>query len=836
MAPTFRYRYVDFGTVFTGDLQIRDATTTADSPATLFANELAVDVGGTCWGSNEPLAVIDHHFSGEGQFPSASAAVLHKAQLIRDRFARQQSEVLWLVTHKQPDFDAFCSMYLARWIIESSHTAIEWATYGLHPNGWLDLPQTALPQASILRIDWLNPDLSHVPSEYRWPLLLASFASLLDSRRRISCPRQRSLNSILSAALKRGRDYLSDTSGATEFFDEVRTSLQQKHLNPIFDSVLEGSAVFAPELAMLDRESEGYERDLRRARKSIVYLPQSEAPSPNFFKRPKDVAPLQEHVGAPDANAEDLLLADTFRIPTSGIYLRDPECLLFQEWAQLDLENSPLGAGFEFAAIAASNGRPAASLNCTDYVFSIDPERAGGRHLYTVWSRLQTKEVEALRAQEPQSDSPVAFYVAPGGDQRAATGTLLADPWFGGPNSSGTVVRTPSRGTAIGPPGSRSDLRDDAIGEEVRTELENPIYSAESLVAGPQVTVLDFSASRNLPGKLRLYQDEASRKFALNAPLQIPPPAENFFRFAAIRLRIDVPILAGNDSGRGSLAEQIADTLWQVLYPEQPGSKPSDFTERHVVVAADSVGVWGDRGIAVAQKVLPRAPADRKSEELCIHLAGVLSLARDIGQLISDVKIFGDPSDTPPHAARPSAENNATASLETIVARGEELTRRAAEIQDNLTLPNRDLLRCFADGIGVDRLIATLRDLNQTAAEQLRRRQLAQQTRLVEERSNLIATLRTRLAWLEVFVLGFLAIEIIEAIARRSNLDNTLGDALLLLGGPVVLGLAALVLKPWKRKPEANQIPIGPSVIILTAVIAACAVAWLAGLFHVLTK
>ena len=580
MSLMFRYRYVDLGTVFTGDPRLRDAGDATESPATLFANELATDVGGTCWGSNEPLAVIDHHFSGDGQFPSASAAVLHKAQLIRDRFAPQESDLLWLVTHKSPDFDAFCSMYLARWIIENSDAAIDWQAYGLHPDGWLDLADR-----NTKNIDWLKPDLSRVPPEHRWPLLLASFASVLDSRRHVSCPRRRALHSVLYAALKRGRDYLSETSGATEFFDEVRGSLLQNNLNPTFDSVLEGSAVFAPELAMLDRESEAYERDLRRARKSIVYLPQSEAPSPKFFKSPKQVALLQEQDRSAEVDAEHLLLADTFRIPTSGIYLRDPECLLFQEWARLDLENSSLGAGFEFTAIAASIGRPAGGLNQSDYVFSIDPARASGRHLYTVWSRLQTKEVEGLRGREERSDAPVAFYVAPGVDQRAAMGTLMADPWFGGPNSSGTVIRTPDSGTVIGPSGRRSDLRDDAIVEEVRTELENPIYSAESLVAGPQVTVADYSASRN-------YRDDGSRKFELNAALQIPPPQDSCFRFASVRLRADVPILSEDGSGPG-LAEQIGETLWQVLYPEQPGSKPSDFTERHLVVASDFVGVSG---------------------------------------------------------------------------------------------------------------------------------------------------------------------------------------------------------------------------------------------------
>ena len=121
-------------------------------------------------------------------------------------------------------------------------------------------------------------------------------------------------------------------------------------------------------------------------------------------------------------------------------------------------------------------------------------------------------------------------------DQHSATlGSLLADPWFGGQSSFGTLVRTPARGTLIGPPGARNDLRDDPIVEEVRTELEGPVYSADSLVAGPQVTMLDKSASRH-------HEDLAPRQFDLNAPLKIPSPPEGYFRFATVTLRADVPI------------------------------------------------------------------------------------------------------------------------------------------------------------------------------------------------------------------------------------------------------------------------------------------------------
>ena len=128
MAFSFRYRYVDFQTVFTGAPGPRASDQGLDSPGTLYANELATDVGRTCWDRNEPLAVLDHHFSRDGQFPSASAAVLHKARLIRQKFASQDGNVIWLVTHKQPDFDA---LLLFTWRVGSSKTRLPPTTGGL---------------------------------------------------------------------------------------------------------------------------------------------------------------------------------------------------------------------------------------------------------------------------------------------------------------------------------------------------------------------------------------------------------------------------------------------------------------------------------------------------------------------------------------------------------------------------------------------------------------------------------------------------------------------------------------------------------------------------------
>jgi hypothetical protein len=818
MATSFRYRYVDFGTVFTGDPRPRAADSAAESPSTLFVNEIVTDVGGTCWGSNEPLAILDHHFSGNAQFPSASAAVLHKAKLIRDRFFQSECNLLWLVTHTQPDFDAFCSMYLVRWIIESQDAEIDGENYGLHPDGWLDFhdrPGT--------KIDWFNPDLSQIPMAHRWPILLASYASVSDARRKVYCPRSRALDSILYAALKRGRDYLNPTSGATEFFDDVKATVLQEYLNPLFDSVLESSSRFAPELAMLDRESKSYECDIRRARRSIVYLPQSEAPSPDFFKSPKQVALQQMQGEHAEINAEQLLLSDTFRTPTSGIYLRDPECQLFKEWARLDLENSALGAGFEFTAIASSDGRAAGTINKTDYVFSIDPERANGRQLYTVWSRLQTKEVEALRSQQQIEGEPIAFHIARSDHRAGPMEALLADPWVGGQSSSGTLIKTPHRGTTIGSPGMRHDLRDDPVVEAVRTELEDSIYSAESLAAGPQVTVIDSPGSRDMP-------DITARRFDLGSPLQIPPPAESYFRFAEIGLRADVPIIMESVTA-GGLAQQIGDTLWQVLYPETPGATPPDFSERHLIVTSESVGVWSERGIALAQKHFSGSnPAtENQTTTLRDDFSEAASLIRDIDRLIANAKrfIIADPEST--EVVKSSTVNDDRVSLDAIAAQGEELTDRAIEIQSTLALPNRELLRRFADTIGLDQLVATLRDRNRAATDHLRRRQSEEQARQMKAHADREANMLSKLEWLKVFIVGFLAIEMVAAITRYVDLGNVFDEALRLLAGPLVLVVMAVVVKPWKRKVITEDARKGTPWVLI-ALVVACIAAWLAAL------
>src|ERR1039457_2902263 len=352
----FKCRYVNFGTVFRPRSGLRPADGGRESPEALDENEIAVDVGDVCWGyGGEEQSILEHHFPRTAQFPSASAAVLHNANRIRDRFAGSVRDVIWLVSHHEPDFDAFCSMYLTRSILTEGRSHTDLAALGLNPDGWTEHGKGEL--------NWFDPDLSGIPAGDQWLVLLAAHASLVDNCRRLPCPRSRALHSVLYAALKRGRDYKKN--GAVEFFDHAKTAITARHLNPIFDSVLEGDAMFSPELAMLDRELEAYERDLRRSRRAVVHLQRVAGDFQECFESLKAKPLLAADLSATPEHLNPS--GQTLRSQADGVYLRDPECLLFKEWARLDSENSSMGAGFLFTAVAYSNGRAGGPLNHSDY-------------------------------------------------------------------------------------------------------------------------------------------------------------------------------------------------------------------------------------------------------------------------------------------------------------------------------------------------------------------------------------------------------------------------------------------------------------------------------------
>ena len=119
MRRTFHLRFVPFGTSFK---RLRNALRhTSDVPegAALCDNEIVVDVGGCCFGYSEPGAtdsgkslIFDHHFTRRDNYPSVSVAVLHHASDIVELL--DPHDEIWIVTHREADFDALCAVYLVK--------------------------------------------------------------------------------------------------------------------------------------------------------------------------------------------------------------------------------------------------------------------------------------------------------------------------------------------------------------------------------------------------------------------------------------------------------------------------------------------------------------------------------------------------------------------------------------------------------------------------------------------------------------------------------------------------------------------------------------------------
>jgi len=208
---TFKYRYADFGTKFTKGEGIRSAENRSGDPSKLFANEIAMDVGGECWGYQDcSIPVFDHHFFRPNQYASATIAVLDHAQTIRAAVRNQP--LVWLVAHRDPDFDAFTSMYATRVLLEEDVPALPWR-----------------------ELDHFDPNLTQIPKAYRWIALLGACASRVDNCHRITCRKERAIHSVLYAALQRGRDYGDVDNGAVEFYEQVRQAMVTDSLNPLFD-------------------------------------------------------------------------------------------------------------------------------------------------------------------------------------------------------------------------------------------------------------------------------------------------------------------------------------------------------------------------------------------------------------------------------------------------------------------------------------------------------------------------------------------------------------------------------------------------------------------------
>lgn len=746
----FRYRFVPFGTKFTLAAGARQSAKQG-GPNELFENEIVTDVGGTCLGhGGETLPVIDHHFFREsGQYPSAAAAVLHNAGRIKDlanaicdrastEASGDSTAPVWLVSHVNPDFDALSSLYLIRRIFDGSLESEGWEEFGIQPDGWY---------ATREEIDWYQPKAARIPSPRRWAILVAAEAARTDNCRKARCPRERQLASVLCAAIERGRAYTQENHGGVEFFDEVRNQLTHgaaEGLDPFYDSVLEQSHLFRAELAMLDREVAAYERDLRRAHKLMVFVPEAKVPFAEWFP---ELAETQLLDARGEIQAKHLGSSVQGRRAVDGIFLRDPESLLFKNWVRNDTDNSSLSSGFAFTAVVYSNDRPTGSANTGDYFFALDPETAGRMHLYPVWARLQGAEVEALHlpvhkplldqlsADEEAAARTGGTQVRPTFEGRAGIQpgppTLgFDDPWFDGQNFGCTIVPTPNRGTLIGPAGTAPDLSDDPVAQIVLAELTDTIF-------GKRILLQDFSEN--------LEDADKSTPRCYTSMRKIPPVGLRGYRFISVELDPDANLRSNN------LVHQIAVRLWRFLDDNRIGM-PSKFEEKHVYRGEDWIGVWNERGIVIAY----RPDAAWRAEELQLLYEKVCVLAHSMRRIIEDGQV-----------------RDKSADLIAQLERSDKLLAELALRRQQINLPENVLIRQFLEASRLDQSLSIVRDIHASAVDRVeveRMRKLAQsqeQTAGTMSKSlSTLVSLQQKLEYVEVGIVLVYAAELTHILAE----------------------------------------------------------------------
>ncbi len=152
----------------------------------------------------------------------------------------------------------------------------------------------------------------------------------------------------------------------------------------------------------------------------------------------------------------------------------------------------------------------------------------------------------------------------------------------------------------------------------------------------------------------------------------------------------------------------------------------------------------------------------------------MVAMVRDIDELASDWQAC--------RAHSKSASNRED--LQDVITRGEVLAHHATRVSHTLTLSDREILRRFADVLGVDRRLATLRDLNVAAAAQLVHLDETRRADRQARQADRSAGARSKLEWLEILVAGLIAAGAVDLLTRNATVNPTLQVALLIAWRP----------------------------------------------------
>ena len=782
MAPedpvTFKYRFVPSGTRFKHVAGIRlSAPGVKEDKARLYENEVAVAVGRENWsGDLNERAVIDHRVLGEdGRLPSAAVAVMHHAAPLQQFRRERKPKLVWLVTVDRPNFDCYMAVYLARWFIEHDTAADGFRRARFTCDGFADDDGATVRNHPAKRFDWFKPDLTRFSAEVHWAVLLASFSAHTDRAGRVPCPRNRALHSILYAAVERGRPYATEDNGAHEFFEAARLAMAGSAadgapLNPLYDSVLGGSALFAPELALLNVATEAYERDIARARKAIVFLP----------KRDDTFTHLYRAVAAKPLFETDKVIERSHlefggpgrRMQVDGLYVSDPECLLVREWARHDIDHSSLRDGFTFTMIARSGRHPAP--NEYDYSMSIDPKKARKCHLYPVWARLQAAEVAELQAQQqgkaPPAEPPVPRegYADRAGDLPA----LFADPWYDGVDYSCRVLGTPNGGTLL-LPGTDRGLEDDKVAAIVQDELELVVFETP-------FEFLDIAARANIGNVNKVHIADSPRKES--APIE-----EGRYRFGTVVLSDDVEL------GSAVFAEQTSRVLWRMLHPDQRDGPPREIAEECCIREGDVMGVWSTSGVMIAHK----AAAGDSVRDLRNLFRKVAVLARGVDRLIQKHSWMHAASRAAAGRAVHRSADEADESekrVRQVLRESRALTRLTMEVRQAFGLPAGQIIERFAKRAGLFETIEVLHDA--TRSEQTQSN--LDLTQRLTTASVTVANVQLKVELLELIFVGIYSTELAHIIAPFV-VPHEWELVFVLVIALALSAIAAMYLRPWRH-------------------------------------
>jgi hypothetical protein len=649
----FAYRSVGYGTRFEkcelwrpGDWRPNENAPQDQQESekrTLCFNEIAVDVGSNCLGyKGYSLRVFDHHFQREdlqnSNFGSAALTVLSQAHAVAD-WARVvvgschpsvPIATVWLVSHVQPDFDAYCSCYVASRLIQDPELAVAFGKCGVSEKDLLSILQDSQKIQKVLT------KLSEFPAS-RSLLLLAVCAARVDQCIPDACPRDSSLRCLFLAARERGR-FRPDRPNGSDFFADVEAEIFAGRYHPLLDELPTTlMEKYAPERLFIKNQEIVYLNDMQCAK--ILSVPicgtnqhyrdwsgqisgsgmDTGAGIP--FWRGSSLHPFFQAIREGDPElAENVRHQDLARNildrheDVDGLLIDKPNCLFFKDWVRLDTARSPRGFGFKFTGIVHAQPTP-------QFYFSLDPEfaRSLKLHLYDLWVRLQQRE--GVGREIPDGKKPRGEILARGSDGRSG----LLDPWFDGYEAT-LVVSPNSPSEAVRQYVPKIDS--DPTMKLVEAWASNGFYRPKS------IALIQWSCptiSRLPECSIELSLD-TFREAAWEKVGELKARREGFI-LANLKLK-KRPESVGWDKFS---EEQVGKDLWRLI-STHPNGVPPDFLDRHLVVDVEWIAVWNRNGLAIAFKNSgkPGSKEDLEAEslsKLVMWLTSLASVIKAIGRV-----------------------------------------------------------------------------------------------------------------------------------------------------------------------------------------------------------